>query len=357
MRHSKLYGLLTVAALALGAALLRSPPETHAANVYCAAACGVAGAACQTIAPGNPTPTPPVGYQLCPNSSCVSTAGTTAAPSWAASTALVAGWNLDQDTLNTRTKTWGTSAAADLGVDCTAAPLDSTVGHYLEGAGGGRCTTGNGQFYHTSNADLTLTSDSTWACFVYADSGVDAAIINKGGYNSATSGYAMDRANGATALRCQVGTGAANVQDYTASSAPASTLIHGACRWSSGSGKLSSCVNGICSAGTTSAAPATDSNLFLLGAIGATVDECTIWTTALSDANICRLARCGVTGSRCACDGSNPAAYASCTTDGDCGGATCDTNATSPHYHTCAGSPTVFPGTSCTAAACNAVAP
>jgi len=69
------------------------------------------------------------------------------------------------------------------------------------------------------------------------------------------------------------------------------------------------------------------------------IDECAAINTNASDSQICRIARCGMDGEFCACDGST--GYKSCITDVDCQQysqkGTCDTKSGSATVNTCAG--------------------
>lgn len=137
-----------------------------------------------------------------------------------------------------------------------------------------------------------------------------------------STGYMLGRATGNATVVCYwQGTGV----EAAANSFPASTYIHAACRRDSANGRPY--VNGF-PQGTNTAvtAGANTTGDFRIGSRSdattaaqswdGRIDEAFAIGTNASDAQICRIARCGMDGTYCACDGSTN--YKTCITDADC---------------------------------------
>lgn len=275
----------------------------------------------------------------------------TAPTSWTGNTNTYGVWYMEESSGNRANEKSGGAALTDSGTTptTTSSVMQGSRALDMDTTTRLACTDG------TSGCGGTSALDFNGAMTIGAWASTDATgnlrrIIAKGTSTTTanSTGYMLGRATGnATAVCYWQGTGV----EAAANSFPASTYIHVACRRDSTNGRPY--VNGW-PQGTNTAvtAGANTTSDFRIGsradATGASqswdgrIDEVFAIGTNASDAQICRIARCGVDGTYCLCDGSSATNYKSCITNADCqissSNGTCDLGSTSnASYGTCAG--------------------
>lgn len=191
-----------------------------------------------------------------------------------------------------------------------------TAGPYLE------CTDAN----CGGTSALDLTGAYTIGCWVYPTSSSNLRRIIAKGTSTASvnsTGYMMGRTSSST-LHCENTT---TESVSSASSNPVNTWTHSVCRWDATN--LRPYIDGVASgSNVASVNPANVTNPFRIGArsdattanqtFDGLLDECFVVRASMSDAQICRVARCGFDGEFCVCDDSPTTSYKPCYSDADC---------------------------------------
>jgi hypothetical protein len=277
-------------------------------------------------------------------------------PTWVDNANTRAVWYLEETTTTVRDNA-ETDAANDLShsgsptqnADAKQGSFSNefATGQYLE------CTNAN------CGTDMNITGVHTTGCWIYADVSSNLRRILARGTSSTTAnttGYAITRTSGSE-LSCWTQN---QNSDSTGNALPVSTWKHAVCAYSGT--QLRPFIDGTAVGSlTTTTAPGTNTNPFRLASRSdattanqqwdGLLDECFVIAANVAASSICRIARCGMAGEYCVCDGTTPANYKSCITDIDCKAysdkGTCDTTA-----GTCRGR-----NLSCTPVACNDAGP
>jgi hypothetical protein len=336
-----------------------------AATVAHAGCCSPPGFACDATNPTAdchtpvPVTTPPcdTGYTYCPDAACLPVpAGSVASSNW--SSDMLALYFVEESS-GTRVNSGGGSS-----LDLTASGgVGNDTTNKMQGSAS-IAITGDGLYVQTTASALTssMTPPFTYcAWYRLTDASNSREMI--GGFTSSVGGYTL-WTTGAPTSRARLYTPPSQYTDKDIyASLPTSEWHHGCATLNAANTALNTysdgAIVGTALTGTTLfTAPSTwrigggQGDNYWRGQI----DEVMVDTTEFSASAICKVARCGVDGKLCECDGTTPANYKSCSTNSDCRtradtGQICDTGS-----GTCRGrftSPTI----SCTPAACNASAP
>lgn len=149
--------------------------------------------------------------------------------------------------------------------------------------------------------------------------------------DESTAGATLLIENGNDTYRCQVEEAADTDAARSTTLVAAGTEAHIICRYDAGTDVMEIIVNGIDEDDVTSAGmdAATADLMFGNASSGkdleGEIDECFLTVDKLTDAEICRICSCGIKGDDCRCDAGTPTGYLTCSTNGDCEGAVCDT--------------------------------
>lgn len=263
----------------------------------------------------------------------VTVGGPTQAPAiWSDNTNTRAVWFLEESGGSTRVNAKGTTTMQLTAQ--TTLPTDGTTGNFMQGTFSNdfdttnylKCTDtvgGAGNCGGTSALDFT--TSYTIGCWGYADTaGTNRRLMSKTASGAVTTGYYMQRTNSSNRLSC-VNT---NTQvDAAATTFSVGEWVHAVCTYNGTN--VQPYVNGTASGTATAVAtPADVTGEFRLGmrsdattaanAWDGRLDECFVVAGALSAAQVCRIARCGMDGEYCVCDGGTPANYHACNANIDC---------------------------------------
>jgi cysteine-rich repeat protein len=180
-------------------------------------------------------------------------------------------------------------------------------------------------------ASLDMSGDFTIVARVFSDVAPTRSknVVKK---QSGNSGYTLRFRSTADDLACGVCDGTSCQEEDSTQGLLGSTWTAVACRFTDSANEITVYWNGeaACQSGCNSnlsGSPAGSATDFLLGETATNdwgdgnLDEVAMFGgKALSDAQVCRIARCGLRGEHCLCDGDRPDDYVACSDDGDCGG-------------------------------------
>lgn len=227
----------------------------------------------------------------------------TAAPDWGDD--MIAWWSLDQDTTASRTATGGTCGS---GCDLTASgSIPRSTSTKQEGAASVdfdfaetdtlSCLDANcSALERAGSGDHSL----TWGCWVYDDFGSTVFPMTKDPAATDTSGYAIRLSSGSS-VSCLVG-GTGDVAGGFGTNA----WHHAACTFDDTANEVETFLDATPTGSPASVSSMTEnSQAFTIGGDGAMtdyvghIDECFVYEGKLSDASICRICSCGISGSLC----------------------------------------------------------
>ncbi len=281
-----------------------------------------------------------------------SVGGSTAQPStWATNANTRAVWFLDENGSSNRVNAQGTSTR-DL---VAGASIANNTTDFKQGVASADPTGTTTSFLNCTDANcggttaLDFTTTFTFGCWAVSDvTNNTRRIVSKGTTTTTanSTGYELTR-NGSGDLQCW--TGGSSV-GFTTGTTPVSQWWHATCVYTGT--QIQPYLNGKASGTlTSSTAPTDTAGAFTLGSRSDTrtanqgwsgrLDECFVIKANVGASSVCRIARCGMGGEFCVCDGGTPANYHTCITDADCKQysqfGTCDTEAGSATVGKCAG--------------------
>lgn len=281
------------------------------------------------------------------------TGSASSAPSsWYNSTNTKGVWLMEESSGSRANQTTGGASLSDVGTT----PTTTTVADVMQGTRAIDPTGSTTEYLYcadaTSGCGTTLdhaSGTNAFGAWVATDSTGNLRRIIEKGTSTTTAvsdGYMLGRATGNANIQCNWD---ATVISGANNSIPSGTNVHVACRRDSTNGQAF--LNGWPSGSAAAAsAPGNNANPFRVASRSSAtsanqawdgrIDEVFYIATSPSDAQMCRIARCGYDGTYCACDGST--AYKSCVSNTDCQvhsvNGTCDLGSTSnASYGTCAG--------------------
>lgn len=268
--------------------------------------------------------------------------------SWYNSTNTKGVWLMEESSGNRANQTTGGPTLSDAGTT----PTTTAAGSVMQGTRALDPGAGTSEYLTWTDSGTTLDHSSggnAFGAWVATDATGNLRRIIEKGTSTTTAvsdGYMLGRATGNANIQCNWDS---TVVSGVNNSLPASTNLHVACRKDGTNGRAF--LNGHPSGTATAAsAPGDNGNPFRVGSRSSAatasqqwdgrIDEVFYIATNPSDAQMCRIARCGFDGTYCACDGST--GYKTCITDADCQvhspNGVCDRgSASNSTYGTCAG--------------------
>lgn len=244
---------------------------------------------------------------------------------------LTAVWYMEQDGTNARVD----SASGNCSGPCNLTAI-ATIARSATKMEGDFAATMPGTTYMESQRDeLDVSSTSTsltWGCWARPVASTKMTIISK--EDGSNDGFFSERRVSTTRLACKVD----ETVDLSATSTmPDNTYVHAVCRFSHVNDTIDAFTNAATDGSTSeSDIGTTTTEHFRVGTDSVTagdyfsgqLDECFYTKTALTDASICRICSCGVSGDKCTCDNGDLTAYVTkgdWTTCGSCTLPNCNT--------------------------------